>query len=444
MSARKSWLNPSDLLKPGRLAALMPRWISEDDKTQVLGRVGQGVSADVPVAPDDGAPRTPVGQPAAPAAPRAISPQWQPIHKHGEIEHDEPSLASRTRPDLAPADARHQAFSNAYHEKNALNKTLRHKIGSLNAVFHGEMQSGQQYLAKPHEGIGARDLNKLDPHTLQSLKAEAPDFGRRHDATYTLMSHMGAHHMVVPGMTTNMHGRHQFKGPDPDAEDSPGKRLTMAATHAGGLAHVQEFVPGARNVNHATPEQLAAVDPEHRLHGMVSHLLFGAQDGHGSNVMIHPAGHPVMIDHDLTLGTPQAAATKAKYGKDSFMSVFSPGSPLDYQANLPKDEKGQVIPVGTNFPPRMKETLQRAAEGYYGNGPGSLGLSPEDHAELQKNARQLLSYGVEGTLERKHDMGAELNQRLANKAALNAAVNNESGSSPAPAPPKKSRRRKAT
>jgi hypothetical protein len=422
MTARKSWLSPGDLLKPGRLTQILPQWKFEDDKTQVLGRVGQGVSADVPIAPDDGAPRSPIGAHAA-AAPREQSPQWPSIPKHGEIEHDEPSLASRTRPDLAPADERHQAFSKAYHEKNAVNKTLRqHNKGSLNVVFHGNMQSGQQYIAKPHEGIGHRDLDTLDPHTLQSLRAEAPDFGRRHDATYALMSHMGAQHMVVPGMTTNMHGRHQFKGPDPDADDSPSKRLTMAAAHAGGLAHVQEFVPGAVNVNHATPEQLGKVDSEHRLHGMISHLLFGAQDGHGSNVMIHPAGHPVMIDHDLTLGTPQAAQTKAKYGKDSFMSVFSPGSPLDYQANLPKDEKGQVIPVGTNFPPRMKETLQRAAEGYYGKGAGSLGLSPEDHAELQKNARQLLSYGLEGTLERKHDMGAELNARKAEKLRLNAAI----------------------
>jgi hypothetical protein len=253
------------------------------------------------------------------------------------------------------------------------------------------------------------------------------------------MSAMGAHHMVVPGMTTNMHGRHQFKGPDPGPEDDDRKRLTMAAHHAGGLAHVQEFVPGAVNVNHATPEQLAKVDPEHRLHGMIGHLLFGAQDAHGGNVMLHPSGHPVMIDHDLTLGSPQADATKAKYGKDSFMSVFSPGSPLDYQANLPKDEKGQVIPVGTNFPPRMKETLSRVAEGYYSQGPGKLDMSPKDLAALQLNARQLLTHGLEGTLERKHDMGTELNARLVQKQALNAQVD---AAQPAPAPAKKPRKRK--
>jgi hypothetical protein len=359
--------------------------------------------------------------------------------RRSEVAHDEPSLASRTRPDLGSPDERHRAFHDAYHDKNARNKTLRqHNKGSLNVVFHGNMESGHQYIAKPHEGIGHRDLDHLDQNTLQSLKAEAPDFGRRHDAKYELMSAMGAHHMVVPGVTTNMHGRHQFKGPDPDEGDDPRKRLTMAAHHANGLAHVQEFVPGAVNVNHATPEQLAKVDHEHRLHGVISHLLFGAQDGHGGNVMIHPAGHPVLIDHDLTLGTPQAAMTKQKYGKDAFLSVFSPGSPLDYQATLPKDSAGQVIPVGTNFPPRMRETLERAAEGYFAK---NLDLSPADHAELQKNARQLLSYGLEGTLERKHDMGSELNGRLAQKQALNAQVD---AAQPAPAKaPVKKRRRKS-
>jgi hypothetical protein len=414
MTTRKSWMDTADLLKPGRLTRILPRWHMEDDKTQVLGRIGKGVSAPEPE-PDTGAPRTPVDQQGNVPAPKAppLGAQWSPMSRRSEVAHDEPSLASRTRPDLASPDERYQAFSGAYHDPGAINRTLTpHNKGSLNAVFHGDLESGHQYIAKPFEGIGQRDLDKLDPHTLASLKAEAPDFGRRHDATYELMSAMGAHHMVVPGATTNMHQPNQIAGAGGEA----------AAQHAGGLAHVQEFVPGAVNVNHATPDQLDKVDAEHRLHGMVSHLLFGAQDGHGGNVIIHPSGHPVMIDHDLTLGSPQAAMTKEKYGKDSFMSVFSPGSPLDYQAKLPKDELGNVIPVGTNFPPRMKETLQRAAEGYYAKGAGKLDLSPADQAELQKNARQLLSYGLEGTLSRKHDMGQELNARLANKQALNAQV----------------------
>jgi hypothetical protein len=435
MSGRKSWLNPGDLLKPGRLAALFPRWVSEDDKTSVLpatpadaktpalGRIGQGVHADPDpdtVAADDAA-RGGSTFKAAVHEPHVA--QWTPMPKKSEVAHDEPSLASRTRPDLpSPAD-RHKAFHDAYHDRNATNKSLRqHQKGSLNVVFHGQMNSGHQYIAKPHEGIGHRDLDTMPPETLRGLKDDALAAGTRHDATYELMSAMGAHHMVVPGVTTNMHGRHQFKGPDPDADDDMKKRMTMAAHHAGGLAHVQEFVPGAVNVHHASPEQLDKVDAEHRLHGMVSHLLFGAQDGHSSNVMIHPEGHPVMIDHDMTLATPQADVNKAVFGKEMIRSVFTPGSKLDYQAKLSKDSSGQVIPVGNNFPPRMRETLQRVAEGYYGKGDGTLGLSDKDHTALQKNARELLLYGVEDTLARRHDIDADMRAKKAAKEALNSQV----------------------
>lgn len=418
MSGRKSWLNPSDLLKSGRLAALF-----EEDGTRPLGRIGKGVSATI--AADDGAPRGGSVQPdaAATVAPNPHVSQWTPMPKKAEVAYDEPSLATRTRPDLvSPAD-RHKAFHDAYHDRAATNKSLRqHKKGSQNVVFHGQMNSGHQYIAKPHDGIGHRDLDTLDPAHLQAMNADAMDAGNRHDATYELMSAMGAHHMVVPGVTTNMHGRHQFKGPDPDADDSPSKRLTMAAHHAGGLAHVQEFVPGAVNVAQASPEQLDKVDHEHRVQGMISHLLFGAQDGHTENVMIHPAGHPVMIDHDQTLGTPQADANKEEFGKDALRSAFAPGSKLDYQAKLPKDSAGQVIPVGTNFSPRVKETLSRVAEGYYGKGPGALGLSEKDHAALQKNARELLLYGVEGVFDRRHDIDAGERAKKAAKVALNNQV----------------------
>lgn len=439
MSGRKSWLNPSDLLKPGRLAALF----SEDDKTSVLpvapGKTpalgGLGVhhepdpnvlaAMDAERAAVDAAARNRLAStdhPPASSPPPHVA-QWSPMPKKSEVAHDEPSLASRTRPDLASPADRHKSFHDAYHDRNAANKSLRqHQKGSLNVVFHGQMNSGHQYIAKPHEGIGHRDLDTMSPETLRGLKDDAVHAGNRHDATYELMSAMGAHHMVVPGVTTNMHGRHQFKGPDPDADDDPKKRMTMAAHHAGGLAHVQEFVPGAVNVHDATQDQLDKVDSEHRLHGMVSHLLFGAQDGHSNNVMIHPEGHPVMIDHDMTLATPQAEVNKAVFGKETLRSAFAPGSKLDYQAKLPKDSSGQVIPVGTNFPPRMKETLQRVVEGYYGSGHGHLGLPDKDHAALQKNAHELLLYGVEGVLGRRHDIDADMRAKKAAKEALNNSI----------------------
>jgi hypothetical protein len=428
MSNKKSWIDTNRLLQPDYLRDIFSKKISEDDKTVVQKVRGLKMQTPVAAPPPEQAPaQAPAAPPAAPqqaaAPPPSPSLTWNPIPKMGEIPHSKPSLASRARPDLPSAAERHQGFVGAYSDPQAANKSLRqHKKGSLNVVFHGQMDSGHQYIAKPHGGIAHRDRETLDPETLQALQKEAPDNASRHDATYELMSHMGAHHMVVPGIATNMHGRHQFKGPDPDENDSDQKRLTMASAHAGQPAHVQEFVPGAVDAGHATPEQLDKVDAEHRLHGMVANLLMGSQDAHSGNVLIHPAGHPVMIDHDQTLATQQAGVNKQNLGKDAFRSAFSPGSPLDYQAKLPKDANGKVIPVGTNFPPRMMETLQRAAEGYYSKGPGKLGLSPADAEALQKNAHQLLAYGLEGVLERRHDMDAEDNALQAKKQAANDAL----------------------
>jgi hypothetical protein len=258
----------------------------------------------------------------------------------------------------------------------------------------------------------------MDDETFQALKADAPGNAQRHDATYSIMSAMGAHHMVTPGMQANMHSRHQFKGPDPDDGDDEQKRLTMASHHAGGPAHVQEFLKDAQPLSAASPEQMDNVDAEHRLHGVVAHLLFGNGDGHGGNVMLHKSGHPVLIDHDITLGSSKARAYKELYGKDVIRSVFAPGGRLDYQEKLPKDDSGKVVPVGTDFPPRMKETLERVVDGYYSSsGEGGLGLSANDYKELEKNARSLLLYGVEGTLDRRYDVDAEARAKKAEKAA---------------------------
>jgi hypothetical protein len=438
MAGRKSWVDVGALIRPGKLTELFSTMLVEDDKTAVLPvqappQVSPDKTAVLPaqapaVAPNQTAVlpgQAPSPQAAAPSAP-AQSPfrAWPAIPKMGEVDGSEPSLASRTRPDLPSSADRQQNFVSSYLDPQATNNSLRKHNGSSNVVFHGQMSNGQGYVAKPHEGIGHRDRfhpdenKRMNDDTFQALKADAPGNAARHDATYSLMSAMGAHHMVTPGMQSNMHGRHQFKGPDPDEDDDEQKRLTMASHHAGGLAHVQEFVKDAQPLSAASPEQLDQVDAEHRLHGAVAHLLMGNGDGHGGNVMLHKSGHPVLIDHDITLGSSQARAYKEHFGKDSIRSVFAPGGPLDYQAKLPKDETGKVIPVGTNFPPRMKETLQRAAEGYFSpTGEGNLGLSDVDHAALQKNARELLSHGVEGTLARRHDIDAEARAKKAEKAA---------------------------
>lgn len=430
----RSWIDTKTLLATGlgklfseaatdRTAVLPAQVPSPQQPIAPAVDPGQGARSEAPPAPGG----SPVPMQAAAqvaAQPPPQPPKFSAIPRMAEIPHDEPSLASRARPDLPAADVRHKNFVSSYTDPKATNKTLRrHGKGSLNVVFHGQLANGGGYIAKPHEGIGHRDRfhpdeqSRLDDATFNQLKGEAPENARRHNATYDLMSAMGAHHMVVPGMQANMHQRHQFKGADPDEFDSDEKRLTMASHHAGGLAHVQEFMPDAKPVSQSSPEELAKVDHEHRLHGMVSHLLFGNGDGNTGNVMIHKSGHPVLIDHDITLGSSQAQAYKQHFGKDAIRSVFAPGGPLDYQAQLPKDSSGQVIPVGTNYPPRMKEVLQRAAEGHYDQGPGALDLSPADRAALKMNARQLLSHGLEGTLERRHDIDAELRAKKAAKAA---------------------------
>jgi len=431
----RSWIDPATILAPGKAAKLLSEIAA--DKTAVLPSQAPGLAVqNAPVAPaaDVGqgargsAPPPQIGvppPPAAPVSPAAPKPiQFQQVPRMTELPGQEPSLAARARPDLPTAAERHQGFVGSYSDPQAMNKSLRqHGKGSLNVVFHGQLANGGGYIAKPHEGIGHRDrfrpdeAQRMNDETFQSLKNDAPANAERHNATYDLMSAMGAHHMVAPGMQANMHGAHQFKGASPDEMDTDEKRLTMAKHHAGGLAHVQEFIPDTTPVNQASPEQLNQVDSEHRLHGLVSHLLMGNGDAHSANVLLHKSGHPVLIDHDITLGSSQAQAYKEHFGKPSIRSVFAPGGALDYQAKMPKDANGQPMPVGTNYPPRMAEVLNRAAEGYYSKGPGALNLSPQDHAVLQQNARDLLSHGLEGTLSRRHDIDAEQRAKKAEKVA---------------------------
>jgi hypothetical protein len=424
MSKNKFWIEAKDLIIPQKINQILSSMIEDDAKTVAL----RAPKSSPPQ--DDKTAQLPIGAPAPqPPAPLAAV-KWAPVPKMGEIQSSEPSLASRARPDLATAADRSNSFSSSYHDPKAFSKSLRNFKGSSNIVFHGEMANGDKYVAKPHEGIAHQHRfdpgpgnSPLDDESHRILKSEAPDSAKRHDATYSIMAAMGAHHMVTPGMQTNMHARHQFGGPDADENDSPAKRLTMASANAGGVAHVQQFVKDAQTVNGSSKEELDKVDAEHRLHGMVAHLLFGNGDGHSGNVMLHKSGHPVLIDHDITLSSAQARGYKDYFGKESIRSVFAPKGPLDYQSKLDKDSQGNMIPVGTNFPPRMKETLQRIADGYYSaSGDGNLGLSRDDHSELKKNAMSLLQHGVEGTLDRRHDIDAEARAKKAAKAARNETI----------------------
>jgi hypothetical protein len=270
------------------------------------------------------------------------------------------------------------------------------------------MHGGSSFISKPHESAAEHH--------------EPEHWGKRHEATYALAAAMGAHHMVLPGFESKFHDHDQMDKADrspvhPDDEDlahegdfdkegkqvGPPKRLTMARFHAGKKTHVVQHEPNHTIVGDATEEQLAGVDHDHRLHGMVMHLLQSNGDGHEDNVMIHGSGHPILIDHDLSFSSAHTQGGKQKHGKTVVRSVFSPGGKLDYTANAPKGKDGKAVPVGTEFPERIKKTLEWVADGGHSTkGKQHMGLSDEDAAELRQNAMELLEHGLEGTLERRH------------------------------------------
>lgn len=350
--------------------------------------------------------KAPTGKPVKMSA--TDKPTAKPTAKPGpgkmaEFEHDAPSLASRTRPELGSAADRHNSFHGAYHRKDARTHTkdrkkrIRALGGSSNVAFDAHLESGQRYIAKPHKGAAwghsrdpfGNDISSEDRDAM-SAAHEPHEWHRRHGSMYNVMSAMGAHHMVPVGFGSKMHG-HLKDTLQPDEEDSAHKSRRMASTHADGDAHIQEHVGDHEVVGSASDKKLAGVDDEHRLHGMVAHTLFGHSDGHKENVLIHGSGHPIMIDHDFVLGSHYSKKTNEIEGMPAIVSVFAPGGKLDYRANRSDD-------VGVNFPPRMKKTLEWLASGGHMGGDDALSMSHGDSRSLRENAKNLLKHGLEGVL----------------------------------------------
>jgi len=329
----------------------------------------------------------------------------------GEYHHDEPSLATKTRPDLGTAADRHKAFKEGYHDKDHHAERMRHRRGSSSIVFHKKMSNGHESIVKPLEGAGGgrRAVGIPDDGSFH----EPDRWSSRHQAKYNVMAAMGAHHMVVPGMAANVHKRDRLHNRilDPAVEDGDHDQLnfaghtkahSMGAYYAGKNAHVMEFAGNTRPMHQLDESELDSVDYEHRLHGVVSHMLFGNGDGHEGNILIHDSGHPVLIDHDLTLGSHQGKMFKEAHGKKTIRSQFAPGGLLDYQAKMPKD----ITTVGSNYPPRMMATLKSIAEGTFEHG-----LSESDATVLREHAQELLSKGLEGALEDRHIYWGEEDRR---------------------------------
>jgi hypothetical protein len=325
-----------------------------------------------------------------------------PEGRMGEYAHDEPSLASRSRPDLGSAADRHKAFKDGYHDKEHHTEKMTHRAGSTGTVFHKKMSNGSEHIVKPLEGAGGGRRAQGLPDDGEFH--EPKQWSSRHQTKYDVMAAMGAHHMVVPGMAANVHKRDRLGSGIPDADAEKGhhdqlnfeghtKAHEMGANYAGKNAHVTEFAKGSTPMFQMEPEDLDKVDHEHRLHGIVAHVLFGNGDGHEGNILMHESGHPILIDHDLTLDSQQGKMFKEKNGKKTIRSQFAPGGLLDYQANMPDD----VTTVGSNFPPRMMATLKSIADGTLKHGLGN-----GDAAQLKEHAAELLSGGLEKTLENRH------------------------------------------
>jgi len=348
-----------------------------------------------------------------PAPKKASGQKAQPVvgNRWDALPGDEPTLAEITRPDLPSGPDRHQAFHDAYHDKNAHSDSISHLPGSSNAVFHGVMKSGHRYWAKPLAGALAQvpDGEVADPNLF-----EASEWARRHNAVYDIASAMGAHHMMSPGLHiakdgeshVKMHG-HEQMGPDvayPEENISEKRKLLHARTHAGADAHVTEHVPGAdtawNKYDNEGEESLGAVDYQHRLHGLVLHFLSGNADGHGNNVLInHNTGHPILIDQD-NVGESKLGKINEYKGNGLIRSVFSKGSLLDIGDKSPEDERGRPIPTGVNFPPRMSSVLEMLAAGKHPEGKPPLNLSDQDAAGIKKRAQSLLDNGLEGAINR--------------------------------------------
>lgn len=310
----------------------------------------------------------------------------------GEFEHEAPSLASRARPDLGTAAERRKSFVDAYNHPKARTDDVGHISGGANNTHKGKLNSGEEFVVKPlgYAGAGAG----LAPGDEGQEGWMSDRWGSRHDASYAVAAAMGSHHMIAPGFTGKAHGDDRIAKhiARPDESSGPMAKASTVGSHMGKDSHVQQFIGDTAPLLFADDAAKEKVDGEHRLHGMVHHILFSNADGHGKNVLIHSSGHPVLIDHDLTLASGHQETKKVGYLKN-IVSPFVPGGPLDYQSKMGK--------VGSKFPPRIQKTLEWLASGKHLKN-SDWDLDPKDAVHLQSNAEDLLNHGLEGTLAKRN------------------------------------------
>jgi hypothetical protein len=294
---------------------------------------------------------------------------------------------------LSLADRVKQAHQDFHHPDTHL-KYHRAIPGSANAVLHLKTTTGQQYVAKPYE-----------PAIDSGHQPER--WASRNAAAANALAAMGAGHMAPANFHGTIHG--------PDRVDS---RINQrkGEQFLGRDAHIASFAHGAIHAHEVPEEMLDKVDGEHRLVGLIHHTLFGNSDGSHKNVLIDAEhGHPVLIDHDITLNSLHQAHHRYhdENNPDRFpavKSIFAPGEDLDYSKGIHTDpitgEKKELGQVGTDFKkinPRMHSLLTWIAAGGHNASPeqGGWGLTPDDASILQGNATDLLTHGLEGTLAKR-------------------------------------------
>jgi hypothetical protein len=301
-----------------------------------------------------------------------------PPSKWGAFDHDTPSLKERSRPDMIPHDERHSDFSDRYAAKGAKLSSMKylgtHGQRSSSHVFQGKMDDDTHFIAKPHE------------HPWGDRAAQPEEWERRHNSVARLMGHMGAGHMISPAHTANIHDKDAIPGDHPSI-DSVGNQ--SAHHHSGKKAFVTEFAKNTVNLDRGN-SIAHKVDGDHRLMGFITHLLTANSDGHKGNVLIDKdSGHPTLIDHDLSM------SLGLKRGE--IRSQFMPGAPYDYQEKMGK--------IGTNYPPRVKKTLEWLAGGGHHHPEGGLDLHGDDKKVLTKMSKIMLKHGLEGAVKELKKMG---------------------------------------
>jgi hypothetical protein len=317
----------------------------------------------------------PGGAPAVEPMASPIQPVRQPFMAH---DTGQPTLAQQTRPDLPHGHIRQQQHMERYNDQQASAENVRHLGDSRNAVFHSRMSNGHQAILKP--------LATIDPtHQPERI-------GAKNAHLYDFLSAVGAHHMGTPNFVGTFHGHGQLtkRHPYPDESDTPEKQLKMARSHAGQPAHVVEFSPG-ENLSHSSQGDIDAVDDQHRMIGAVAHVLHSQTDGHGGNIRLSRGQngkvHPVLFDNDIGGESHAQRAWREMHGKESVRSHFLPGGKLAYDKN--------GMQWGTNFPPEVQAQLHSYVRGEHF---GQHGIHPDDASLIQRNAHELLTHGLEGTL----------------------------------------------